>query len=123
MNSSAFPTSPWKLRFRGARAVPVLGLALFLLIGVACVRIIVKEDGTLSAERAILVLLVCLLLAASASDPPRHETRYVFFLYPLGIIMGLLMLVRITRSRIGLTAGGCRRPALIASLVGLPASR
>jgi hypothetical protein len=39
-------------------------------------------------------VLVLLLLAASASHPPRHETRYVFFLYPLAVIIALVTLAR-----------------------------
>ena len=30
-----------------------------------------------------------MLVAASAADTPRHETRYVFFLYPLALIVAL----------------------------------
>jgi hypothetical protein len=33
-----------------------------------------------------------MLLAASAADPPRHETRYVYFVYPLAIVVALAAL-------------------------------
>ncbi|HVO46554.1 MAG TPA: glycosyltransferase family 39 protein [Steroidobacteraceae bacterium] len=74
---------PW------ARTVPLLGLGLCVLLVVECARVIRAPGGTLLAERALLGLLLILLLAASASHPPRHETRYVFFLYPLAIVLAL----------------------------------
>ena len=42
--------------------------------------------------RALAALVVLLLLGAAASDTPRAETRYVFFLYPLVLILGLATL-------------------------------
>jgi hypothetical protein len=59
----------------------------------------------------LLALLICLLLAASASQPPRHETRYVFFLYPLAIIIALKMLDRGARALLG---GAGYAPAILA---------
>jgi hypothetical protein len=115
----SFPDFAMEVALPWARAVPVLGLALFVLIGAACIRVVVKEAGTLSAERAILVLLIVLLLAASASNPPRHETRYVFFLYPLGIIIGLVVLARTAEAALRSLRGAAARPALVASLAGL----
>ena len=114
-----FPDFALEIALPWARAVPVLGLALFVLIGAACIRLVMKEDGTFSAERAILVLMVVLLLAASASHPPRHETRYVFFLYPLGLIIGLVMLARTAETAVRSLRASARRPALLASLLAL----
>src|SRR5262249_29982034 len=37
---------------------------------------------------------LCMLLAASASNPPRHETRYVFFLYPLAVLIAIDLIAR-----------------------------
>jgi hypothetical protein len=115
-----FPDFVVEVALPWARAVPVLGLALFLLIAAACIRMIVNASQELNAERVVLVLLLCLVLAASASSPPRHETRYVFFLYPLAVIIGLLMLSRLATAALRpLPLVGAARPALLASLVGL----
>lgn len=74
---------PW------GRAVPILGLALLGLGSVGIIRSIARDPEKPSVERVIQLVLVCMLLAASASDPPRHETRYLFFVYPLAIIVAL----------------------------------
>ena len=74
---------PW------GRAVPILGLALLGLISAGIIRSMVRDAEKPSVERVLQLVLVCMLLAASASDPPRHETRYLFFVYPLGIIVAL----------------------------------
>jgi len=74
---------PW------AGAVPLLGLGLLLLVAAAYVRVLRRDEPGVAAERALLALLFCLLLAACASDTPRHETRYVFFLYPIAVIVAL----------------------------------
>jgi len=104
---------PW------ARAVPVLGLVLFVLIAAACIRLIIREESELTAERVVLILLVCLLLAASASNPPRLETRYVFFLYPLTVIIALVTLARAVEAVSRLFRIGAGRSALLASLAAL----
>lgn len=45
------------------------------------------------ADIAVLVaLIVVMALAVGASDPPRHETRYAFFLYPLLVVLALTAL-------------------------------
>jgi hypothetical protein len=74
---------PW------GKSVPVLALALLVSIAFGIVRSVARDAGKVSAEVVIQVVLVCMLLAASASDPPRHETRYLFFVYPLAVIVAL----------------------------------
>ena len=86
---------PW------ARTDPVLGCAIVVLVACACARAIARPEQTASAERVLLVLFICLLLAASASHPPRHETRYVFFLYPLAILICLTMIAAGARAMAG----------------------
>lgn len=81
---------PW------ARAVPLLGSGLLLLIGGAMWRQCRSEEP-MTAERALQVVFLVLLLAASASNPPRQETRYVFFLYPLAIVIALTAIVRVSQ--------------------------
>jgi hypothetical protein len=88
---------PW------ARTVPMLSLGLFVLVTVTCVRACLRFEHTPPPERILLALFVILVLAASASDPPRHETRYVFFLYPLAVIFSITTLGRAVRAVLGQT--------------------
>jgi len=88
---------PW------ARTVPLLSLGLFILVGASCLRAIVRFADVPLAERVLLALFVILLLAAGASNPPRHETRYVFFLYPLAVIFSIMTLQRVVRALLGQT--------------------
>jgi uncharacterized membrane protein SirB2/drug/metabolite transporter superfamily protein YnfA len=84
---------PW------ARALPHLGLALLLLCGAAIIRMALRNEASgeepLNAERVLLVVFLILLLGASAANPPREETRYVFNLYPLAILIALTTLARV----------------------------
>jgi hypothetical protein len=68
------------------RAAPRLAVLLAAGLAVALLWAGRRErlDGT---WRALLFLTILMLAAAAASDPPRHETRYVFFLYPLAIVL------------------------------------
>jgi hypothetical protein len=82
---------PW------ARAVPRLGVGLLLGISVAIYRA-ARYKGTPNYERILLLMFVVLLLAVSASHQPREETRYVFFLYPVAIIVALTTIARAAAS-------------------------
>jgi hypothetical protein len=97
---------PW------ARAVPLQASGLLLLIGGAMIRQS-NSDEPLTAERAMQVVFLVLLLAASASDPPRQETRYVFFLYPLAIIIALTAVARASQFLLK------RRPAALSLAAAL----
>jgi hypothetical protein len=88
---------PW------ARTVPLLALGLFILAGAAGLRAVVRFEDTSFIERVLLALFVILLLAASAANPPRHETRYVFFLYPLAVIFSIITIQRAVRALLGQT--------------------
>jgi hypothetical protein len=88
---------PW------ARTVPLLSLGLLILTGICCLRACIRYADTPAAERVLLALFVILLLAAGASNPPRHETRYVFFLYPLAICFSILTVERALRAILGAT--------------------
>lgn len=103
---------PW------ARTVPVLGLSLLLLIGVSMVRVLSVPPPpaarSASAERALLVIFVASILAASAGDLPRYETRYLFFLYPLALLFALVTIDRAVRALV--PAASARAP------VGAPAA-
>jgi hypothetical protein len=100
---------PW------ARTVPVLGLTLASGVGVACIQAARRPAQTPPAMRVLLALFIFLLLAASASHPPRHETRYVFFLYPLAVVIALATLAR-TADRL---CDSAQTRVLVTTLVGL----
>jgi hypothetical protein len=96
-----FPDFTREIAIPWLRTDPVLACALFALLAAACVRAIARPQTTLPAERVLLALLVGLILAASASHPPRHETRYVFFLYPLAILLAVTMVAHATNALVG----------------------
>jgi hypothetical protein len=83
---------PW------GRAVPILGLTLLGLISAGIIWSIARDAERPSVERAMQLVLVCMLLAASASDPPRHETRYLFFIYPLAVIVALAAIAHLVEA-------------------------
>jgi hypothetical protein len=92
-------------------AAPLLGVGLALLLGATYVRVVRQDETGISVERALLSVLACLLIAACASDTPRHETRYVFFLYPVAVVLAICTLVSLT------DRAGRRAPA--AAVAGL----
>jgi uncharacterized membrane protein len=100
---------PW------ASAVPMLGVGLLLLVSAAVVRVLRHDEPAISDERAVIALFLCLLLAACASDTPRHETRYVLFLYPVAVLVALTSVARLT----GTLTGSKRVAAILTALLGL----
>ena len=76
-------------------AVPRLGLALMVLLSVALWQTLREEEPGITANRALLILFVLLLLATCASDAPRHETRYLFYLYPIALVLAFAALDRL----------------------------
>jgi Dolichyl-phosphate-mannose-protein mannosyltransferase len=75
---------PW------ARSVPILGLVMLIAIFAAIIQVTRKRAvEPLTAERALLAFVLCMLVAAAMSSPPRIETRYTFFLYPLVVVLGV----------------------------------
>jgi len=98
--------APW------GHSVPVLSAALLVLIGAACIHACMLPAETGAAERVLLALLVIFVLAAGASHPPRQETRYVFFLYPLAIVLATMSVSRIAHELFG-----ARRLAAAATVV------
>ena len=81
---------PW------SHSVPILGLGLAVLLVVAMWRVL-RHGERVAVERALMLLTVCLLVLVGMSEPPRQETRYVFFLYPVVIILALGANVHIAR--------------------------
>lgn len=69
-----------------AGAVPILATLLLVGITVQVIRNIVVPSELRSAERVLTLLLILLVLAIGLSHPPREETRYTAFLYPLAVL-------------------------------------
>lgn len=80
------------------RAAPGLTLALALLIFIGICRTVVSSGHSLRAEQAAFLVLVCLAVGVGLSHPPRHETRYVFFLYPLAVILAISVVAQLSAS-------------------------
>jgi hypothetical protein len=112
-----FPDAVRQIAMPWARTVPLLAAGLFVLTAAACLRACLRFADTSPAERVVLALFVILLLAASASNPPRHETRYVFFLYPLAVIFSILTVSRALRAVLGPTRIAAR--AAVAACLAL----
>ena len=66
---------------------PVLFVTCVALLSLAIQQLSSGAAFVLSDFRSVLILFFCLLFAAAAGDAPRHETRYVFFLFPLALLM------------------------------------
>jgi len=96
-----FPDGVRQVAMPWARTVPLLSLGLFVLVTANILRGVLRYRDTSPAERILLALFVVLILAAAASDPPRQETRYVFFLYPLAILFSIVTLGRLMRRLLG----------------------
>jgi hypothetical protein len=112
-----FPDSVRQVAMPWARTVPLLTIGLFVLVAACCVRAWIYLEDTPQLERVLLALFVLLLLAASASNPPRHETRYIYFLFPFAIVFSLLTITRAARAILGPTRIG----ALVAIVTCLAA--
>lgn len=98
---------PW------ARSAPALGAILLALLTLASLRVIALGQQPVSDERVILLLMVCLIAAASLSDPPRFETRYVFFLYPAAIVVAIAVVAR----AVALASGGTAASHLATAMI------
>ncbi|MFO1377654.1 MAG: glycosyltransferase family 39 protein [Steroidobacteraceae bacterium] len=94
-NLLSFPDFLLEIAKPWGGAVPRLSAALALAVAGALVLAGREPDRLRPDLRLGLFLLFLLLGGAAASDPPRHETRYVFFLYPLAIVVLLAMLDRL----------------------------
>ena len=85
-----FPDIATEVLWPWARAVPWLGLGLGLAVVGTALCSIGKSSDENPTLRILLFVVVCMLALTGASAPPRHETRYVFFLYPVLILVGLV---------------------------------
>jgi hypothetical protein len=92
-------------------AVPRLGAGLLVLLGVAAAQTLRENEAGISPRRALLILFLVLLLVTCASDSPRHETRYLFYLYPTALILAFAALGQLLRTRVH----GAATPVVVAS--------
>jgi len=96
-----FPDVVRQVAMPWARTVPLLSVGLFILVTANILRGVLCYRETSPTERILLALFVVLFLAAAASNPPRQETRYVFFLYPLAILFSIVTIGRCARRLLG----------------------
>lgn len=105
---------PW------VRQAPLLGLLLAAGLVVAAVRVILQSTRVPDAEQVVLTLGACLLAAAAMSDPPRFETRYVFFLYPTAVVIMVTTAARLAANlRMTNTVATATTAAVIAGVMQL----
>jgi uncharacterized membrane protein YhaH (DUF805 family) len=83
---------PW------GRAIPYLSLGLLVSLAALTVTAILSSGRERGAVRSLLIVLIVLVLLIGASDPPRHETRYAFFLYPLMIVLAIAAVAMVTET-------------------------
>jgi hypothetical protein len=100
---------PW------AGAIPLLGLGIFVLLGISIGRAALGHREVSPTERALLVIAIIMLILVGAADAPRIETRYSFFLYPVLLIVAIGILFRAAHH----FAAPLGRPALVAAAVVL----
>jgi hypothetical protein len=79
---------PW------GRTIPIVSLLLFAALAAASIRSILDRHSKPTVLSALLVMVLTLVLAIGASDAPRSETRYAFFLYPLLISVAVAVVAR-----------------------------
>ncbi|MBS0419156.1 MAG: glycosyltransferase family 39 protein [Proteobacteria bacterium] len=103
-----FPDTARQVAMPWARTVPLLSLGLLILVGANILRGVLRYRNTSPVERILLALFVVLILAAAASNPPRQETRYVFFLYPLALLFSIVTFGRLMRALLGDSPLGAR---------------
>jgi hypothetical protein len=88
----SFPDLILEVALPWGRALPFLSLVILATLAVTTFVEISRKAAQLSVTRVILIVAVCLMLIAGASNPPRHETRYLFFLYPSFILLAFTLI-------------------------------
>ena len=71
-------------------AASIHGLVLLLALVVAVVNDLRSPSRYTWTLSVLLLVLVSMLIAVGLSTTPRQETRYVFFLYPVAIIVAVV---------------------------------
>ncbi len=74
---------PW------GRTLPVLTLAFGAAIAALIAHVARHPAKEATVASALVLVVVSMFLVIGASSPPRHETRYAFFLYPLLITLSI----------------------------------
>jgi hypothetical protein len=88
-NLAGFPYI-WENVFKPlGRAIPLLSVCLFVAVSALTLRAIFCQKAQVTVMSAVLVLVLTMVLAVAASDTPREETRYVFFLYPVVLTLAI----------------------------------
>lgn len=95
-------------------AVPWLASGVAVLAAAALVAVL-RNEQRWDAQRIFLTVLIFMAAAVGLTSPPREETRYVFFLFPLAIIVALTPVVS------WVEAAGARRGIRVAGLGALVA--
>jgi hypothetical protein len=95
-------------------AVPVLSLVLASALAIGTLRLIIRPKPRDQVQRVVTLLLIVMLVAISLADPPRHATRYSFFLYPFAVLLAITAIERLLEGRVRSTAG---RATLLAVIV------
>lgn len=86
---------PW------GRTVPWLAIGIVLLAITLAVLLTRRKVQHARVISTLLILTLVLILAVGADPPPRIETRYTFFLYPLLIALSLDGLIAAVESWLG----------------------
>jgi hypothetical protein len=97
-----------------AGAVPRLTFVVVALLGLNVYQVVSRPEAA-RAQRLLTILLVCLVALVGLSDPPRYETRYSFFLYPLAVVLSLTAVARATERYF--TAGSAGAVLTLAALL------
>jgi hypothetical protein len=75
-------------------AAPILTLVVVAMVALGIGQIIGRPSDASPAQRQLTIVLVVLVALVGLSEPPRYETRYVFFLYPLAVALALAAVAR-----------------------------
>jgi hypothetical protein len=88
------PDFPGVVALPWARSAPALGIFLLASIAIGSLRTVLRNRSAPDAEQVVTIIIITMLAVVSLSDPPRHETRYVVFLYPAAIALAIALIAR-----------------------------
>lgn len=83
---------PW------AKTVPLLSAGLAVILGAAAGALFLKRQARLSPERVLLTIVFCIAFLASMGVSPRPETRYLFAVFPVAIVIATATVFRIVNA-------------------------
>lgn len=95
-------------------AASLYGLVLLLSLGIAVVNDLRSPSPNSRTLSVLLLVVFAMLCAVGISNPPRQETRYVFFLYPAVIVVAVATwLIVVPRLRAGVAIPAIAGPVVI----------